>query len=112
MLIEVRASADARVMVYGQVGWNYRPKGKRGPRSPGGKRRLIVGLDGPRKYVPAGRTARFPVKLPGIVLRRLNRLEPDKSIRAKMTIQSTDVANRIRNNRLRVTLRGRDRTPD
>jgi len=112
ILIGVRAGADARVFVYGQVGWNYRPKGRKGPRNSKGKRRLIVGLSGGRKFVPAGKTARFRVKLPGTVLRRLNRLAPDESVRAKMTIQSTDVAGRIRNNPLRVTLKGRDRSPD
>jgi hypothetical protein len=115
ILVSVRVSSPARVMVYGQVGWNYRPRPhRRGGTAKGAaakKRRLIVGLDGGEKDVFAGRRARFAVRLPGLVLRRLNRLGPNQSVRAKLTIRTTDLAGRIKHHRLRVKLRGRDRSP-
>lgn len=108
MLVRVTASQPARVKVYGQVGWNYVPK-KGKPRNRDGKRRLIVGLDGGEKQLQPGVTRAFRVRLPGIVLRRLNRLEPHESVRAKMSVVSTDAAGRQGLLRFRVKLKGRDR---
>lgn len=117
ILLRVRPSAAASVEVYGQVGWNFKPKPK-GERSKHGHRhsrrfaakqgtrRLIIGLDGPTKQVTPGEVTRFTVKLPKPVLLRLSRLTRRDSIRAKLTLRATNAIGAWRNTRLRVKLRG------
>ncbi|HVY77871.1 MAG TPA: hypothetical protein VG898_05130 [Solirubrobacterales bacterium] len=112
ILLEVRTETEADVLVYGQVGWNFKPKPKgragRGDARPSrkGTRRLIVGLDGGTKRVAPGAVTRFTIKLPKPVLLRLGRLTRRESVRAKLTLAATNAVGVARNTRLRVKLRG------
>ena len=106
--VRVTASSEASVLVFGQVGWNFQPKRK--PKSGKGKTaRLIVGLSGGTKTVLPGETAGFTIPLPKTVLRRLSRIAPSESLKAKITVRATDLAGRNTNRRLTVTLRGRSK---
>lgn len=103
ILVRVSASSEASVQVLGQVGWNFQPKRKPGK---GKTARLIVGLRGGTKTVLPGETARFTIPLPKTVLRRLGRLEPSKSLKAKITVLATSLANQTFDRRLTVKLKG------
>jgi hypothetical protein len=113
ILLTVRASGEASVRVYGQVGWGLKVR----PHQQGGtakesatqKTRLIVGLRGGTKEVVGGRATRFRIPLPKPALRRLGRLTPKESLKARITAGSTDLAGRVRNARLTVKLPGRRR---
>jgi hypothetical protein len=52
---------------------------------------------------------KFRIPLPRTVLRRLGRIGPRESLRAKITARSTDLAGRVKNTRLTVRLRGREK---
>ncbi len=110
ILLRVTPSAVASVDVYGQVGWNFKPKRKGKKRgahaSKKGVKRLIVGLDGGTKPVAPGTVTRFTIKLPKPVLLRLSRLTRRQSIRAKLTLRATNPAGIQKNSRVRVKLRG------
>jgi len=107
ILVRVSTSAQASVQVLGQVGWNFQPKRKPKP-GKGKTARLIVALSGGTKTVLPGETARFTVPLPKTVLRRLGRLEPSESLKAKITVLATSLANKTFSRRLVVKLRGQD----
>ena len=108
ILVRVSASAEASVAVFGQVGWNFQPKRK--PKPGKGKTvRLIVALSGGTKTVPPGATTRFTIPLPKTVLRRLGRLEPTESLKAKITVLATHPAGATSSRRLTVKLRGQNR---
>jgi hypothetical protein len=105
ILVRVSASSEASVFVFGQVGWNFQPKRKPKP-GKGKTARLIVGLRGGTKAVLPGETARFTIPLPKTVLRRLGRLEPNRSLKAKITVLATSLANQTFDRRLTVKLKG------
>lgn len=107
ILVRVSASAEASVRVLGQVGWNFQPKRKPKP-GKGKTARLIIALSGGTKTVLPGETARFTIPLPKTVLRRLGRLEPSKSLKAKITVLATSLANQTFGRRLVVKLPGRE----
>lgn len=113
ILLSVRADAEASVDVYGQVGWNFKPRRKaRGEDRRAhaarkrGVKRLIVGLDGGTKRVAPGAATRFTIRLPKQVRLRLSRLTRRESVRAKLTLRATSVVGLTKNTRLRVKLRG------
>jgi hypothetical protein len=108
ILLRVRGSSEASVHVFGQVGWGIRPKPRRDAGRSRGKTRLIVGLSGGTKNVAPGRATRFRIQLPKAVLRRLGRLTPRESLKAKITAQATDLAGRVTNRRLTVKLKGHE----
>lgn len=108
VLVRVGARAEASVVVLGQVGWNFQSKRK--PKAGKSKpRRLIVGLRGGTKTVLPGETANFTIRLPKAVLRRLGRIAPSESLKAKIAVRATDLAGRISGLRLTVRLKGRNR---
>jgi hypothetical protein len=96
ILLFVTVSSVASVHAYGQVGLG---RGRDGSR--------IVGLDGGTGRVGTGRTRRFRLPLPSSVLRRLDRLAPSRSLTARLTAASTDLAGRVKTRDLRVELPGR-----
>jgi len=101
ILIQIRASSEATVQVFGQVSWQVRQKG-------GGNRGLTAGLSaGQPRSVATGTTVTFRVPLTKPVKRRLGRLAPSQSLRAKMTARVTDLAGRVTDHRFKVKLRGR-----
>lgn len=108
ILVRVSASAEASVAVLGQVGWNFQPKRKPKP-GKGKTTRLIIALSGGTKTVLPGATTRFSVPLPKTVLRRLGRLEPSESLKAKITVLATHPAGATASRRLTVKLRGQNR---
>jgi hypothetical protein len=106
IVVQVSVSTTASVEVFGQVGWNYKPKP--GLKTAGDKpTRLIVSLQGPKRTVRPGKASSFRVPLPKAVLRRLSRLGPSESVRAKLTVAGTNLAGRETHSHLRVPLRGR-----
>jgi hypothetical protein len=105
ILVRVSASSQASVQILGQVGWNFQPKRKPKP-GKGKTARLIVALSGGTKTVLPGETARFAIPLPKTVLRRLGRIEPSKSLKAKITVLATSLANQTFSRRLVVKLKG------
>lgn len=106
IVIRVSVSRMASVEVFGQVGWNYKPKP--GLKTAGDKpTRLIVALQGPKRTVGPGKASSFRVPLPKAVLRRLSRLGPSESVRAKLTVAGINLAGRETRSHLRVPLRGR-----
>jgi hypothetical protein len=104
ILLRIASSAETRVRVTGQVGWGFRPK--RDPNK-GKPTRLIVGLRGGRKTVAPGRARVFRVQLPKPVLRRLGRIGPKQSLKAKLAASAEELSGRIEVKRVTVHLRGR-----
>jgi hypothetical protein len=103
IVVEVGVSSEALIDVYGQVGWGFKPSPKL--KATGAKpTRLIVGLDGPKKTVLPGKRVPFRVPLPKSVLRRLGKLTPKESLTAKLTVSCTDLAGRVKHQRLDVKL--------
>jgi hypothetical protein len=97
--IMVATSYEASVLVYGQVGWGIKTK-------QGKHARLIVALDGGRQTVSPGQIASFEVKLPKSVLRRLHRLTPRQSLKARIAASATDASGRRAVDRVVVKLKG------
>jgi hypothetical protein len=116
VLVLVSASSTASVHVFGQTSWRLKPKG--GARSskakpaPGSHKTtgLIDGLTGGTQTVNPGELARFNVKLPKSVKRRLGRISPSESLKASITASTTDLAGRTSTKVLTVRLPGQDRT--
>jgi hypothetical protein len=114
VLVLVSASSESSVHVFGQAGWKL--KAKRGARAsktnPGhGKLTgLIVGLAGGTQTVAPGQLARFNVKLPKSVKRRLGRIAPSESLKASITASTIDLAGRTSTKVLTVRLPGQDRS--
>ncbi len=111
IVVRVGVSSEASVQVFGQVSWQVRQKpGQSAQRSRRpGDRGLTVGLSagGPRP-VSAGETKTFRVPLPKTVLRRLGRITPRQSLRALMTVRTTDLAGKVTDQRKRLKLTGRE----
>ncbi|HXR31674.1 MAG TPA: hypothetical protein VN752_11100 [Solirubrobacterales bacterium] len=103
IVVWVRTSTSgAIVKIFGQVGWNFKPRAQR----PRPKVRMIVSLSGGGKFIDPRVKGRFRVPLPKLVLRRLSRLAPDESLTAKIAARSTDLAGRVETKRIRVRLKG------
>lgn len=105
IVLHLTASSKTKVHVYGQVGWGFRPKQDPNRGKP---TRLIVGLRGGTKTVKPGRETEFRVQLPKPVLRRLGRISPQESLKAKITASTEDLAGRVEVERVTVRLKGRD----
>lgn len=103
ILLRIATSAKTEVRVTGQVGWGFRPK--RDPNK-GKPTRLIVGLRGGRKTVAPDKPRVFRVQLPKPVLRRLNRIELDESLKAKFFASSEELTGRTEVERITVRLKG------
>lgn len=105
--ILVRAEADMEVslQVFGQVGWGFKAKGKRGP-GHSKPTRLIVGLRGATKHAAPGRVVTFGIALPKTVKRRLGRIGPQESLKAEITVSATDSAGALAERRVTVRLNG------
>lgn len=114
VLVLVSAGETSSVHVFGQVSWKVRQKGgaRNSKASPGGGKLigLIVGLTGGTRTVGPGEVARFNVKLPKSVRRRLGRISPSESLKARITASTADVAGRTSTKLLKVRLPGRDRS--
>lgn len=107
ILVRVGVSSKATIDVYGQVGWGFKASLKL--KTAGAKpTRIIAALSGPKRNVTPGKPSFFKVPLPKIVLRRLGRLTPKESLKAKLTINAKDLAGRVTNRRLTVMLKGQD----
>ncbi len=107
ILLRITTSARTDVRVTGQVGWGFKPSPKL--KAAGDKpTRLIVGLRGGRKMVAPGQGRVFRVQLPKAVLRRLGRIGPRQSLKAKLVASTEDLAGRIDVKRVTVRLKGRD----
>lgn len=101
ILVDVTTNNDSSAQVYGQVSWRVR-------QPDGGNRGLTVGLSGgPAKPVAAGTTLTLRVPLTRAVKRRLSRLAPQHSLRAKLTIAATDSFGATAQQSLVVRLHGR-----
>ncbi len=99
--IQIRVSSEATVQVFGQVSRRARQKG-------GGNRGLTAGRGaGQPRSVATGTTVIFRLPLTKPVKRRLGRLEPSQSLRARLTARVTDLAGRVSDHRFKVRLRGR-----
>jgi hypothetical protein len=106
IVVQVGVSSEATIDVYGQVGWGFKPNPKL--KTAGAKpTRLIIGLSGPKKTVLPGKRVPFRVPLRKAVLRRLSRLTPQESLTAKLTVSCTDLAGRVKKQRVDVKLPGR-----
>jgi hypothetical protein len=117
VLVLVSASSTSSVHVFGQTSWRLKPKPRRAvsskvhplvpkPKTTG----LIVGLTGGTQTVDPGELARFNVKLPKSVKRRLGRISPSESLKASITASTTDLAGRTSTKVLTVRLPGQDRS--
>ncbi len=105
ILLRITTSAKTEVRVIGQVGWGFKPK----PDPNGNKStRLIIALRGGRKTVSPGQARVFRVQLPKAVLRRLGRIGPQHSLKAKLVAFTEDLAGRTEAKRVTVHLKGRD----
>jgi len=113
VLVLVSASSESSVHVFGQVGWKVRQKGKAqsSKSNPGAGKLtgLIVGLAGGTQTVKPGEVARFNVMLTKPVMRRLGRIPPSQSLKAKITAATTDLAGRASTKVLTVKLPGQER---
>lgn len=105
ILFRVDVDARATVHVFGQVGWGFKPN----PKAPGHTTRLIIALSGSTETVVPGKTAELGIRLPKAVRRRLGRLTPDESVRAKIAVSATSRQGVETVRRLRVKLKGQER---
>lgn len=105
ILLRIATSTETQVRVTGQVGWGFRPT--REPNK-GKPTRLIVGLRGGRKTVAPGKPRAFRVQLTKPVLRRLSRIPPEQSLKAKLAAGAEELTGRIEIKRVTVHLKGRD----
>ncbi len=103
ILVAVGVSSTARVQVFGQVSWQVRQPN-------GSNRGLTQGISAgaPRTIGPGAPTI-YRVVLEDTVLRRLSRITPHQSLRASMTVATTDLAGRYTSHGFVVKLRGHDR---
>jgi hypothetical protein len=111
ILVAVGVSSQAQVQVFGQVSWRVRQKAGQGTgRARKGDRGLTVGLTAgaPRTVLP-GAIAKFRVRLPKAVLRRLARLTPRQALKVQITIRTTDLAGRENDRLVTLKLHGRER---
>jgi hypothetical protein len=115
ILVLVSASSSSSVHVFGQVSWKLKAKGsarsskaKPGSGAPA-TTGLIVGLTGGTQTVNPGEVAHFNVKLPKSVKRRLSRTPPSKSLKARLTASTIDLAGRVSTRVLTVRLPGQNR---
>lgn len=113
VLVLVSASETASVKVFGQVSWGVRRAGGASSsktRKPGDHKSagLIVGLSGGTRTVKPGEIARFNVKLPKSVKRRLGRISPRESVKGTITARTTDLAGRVTDRVLRIRLKGQE----
>lgn len=107
ILLRIATSAKTEVRVTGQVGWNYKPSPE--IKTAGDKpTRLIIALRGGMKTVAPGQARVFRVQLRKAVLRRLGRIGPERSLKAKLVAGTEDLAGRIEIKRVTVHLKGRD----
>jgi hypothetical protein len=101
ILVQIRVSSEAEVRVFGQVSWQVRQRG-------GESRGLTAGLSAGRtRTVAAGTTTIFRLPLTKPVKRRLERLEPNESLRAQLTARVTDLGGHVAERRFKVRLKGR-----
>ncbi len=101
VLVSIDVSSQAQVQVFGQVSWQVRQRD-------GSSHALLQGVSAgaPRTVAPEVlRTFRVP--LGKAVSRRLGRLTRRQSLRAQMTVRTTDLAGRERDRRFTVVLHGR-----
>ncbi len=103
ILVGVEVSSRALVQVFGQVSWQVR-------QPDGSNRGLTQGVSAgaPRPVTSVGPTI-FRVPLGKAVSRRLARITPRQSLRAQMTVRTTDLAGRENDRGFRVRLHGRKR---
>lgn len=83
----VTADMGAEVTVYGQAMWGFKPK-----RKGLGKRTLIVPLYSGTKAVAAGQPTPFGIRYSKAVRRRLRKLTPKQSVRARITVTAPNPA--------------------
>jgi hypothetical protein len=101
ILVHSEVSSQASVQVFGQVAWQVRAKHDR-------NHRLILALDGgSARVISAGREATFRVPLSKPVMRRLGGIGPTQALRAKLTVEVTDLAGRVTRGQIRLRLPGR-----
>lgn len=102
ILVSVTSSNGSTAQLSGQTGWRVR-------RSDGSKRRLIFALGaGEPQSLAGGATTTLRVPLPKPVLRRLERLTPKQSLRAKLALEVTDAYGASIRSTLTVRLHGRN----
>ena len=112
ILVLVATSYTAPVDVYGQVKWGFKPKPKgtkhrAAHRARRHKAKLIVGLSGgPTQTVFGGAIARFKVRLPRTVQRRLRRTSRKRTLRGKLTVSATNLAGVVTKDRVGVRVKG------
>jgi hypothetical protein len=113
VLVLVSASSESSVHVFGQVSWRLKPKGGARvskTRKPGDRKStgLIVGLSGGTQTVKPGEVARFNVKLPKSVKRRLSRISPSESLKGTITARTIDLAGRVTDRVINIRLKGQE----
>lgn len=102
VLVAVGVSSQARVQVFGQVRWQVRQRD-------GSNSALLQGVSaGSPRTVAAGKPRIFRVPLGRALSRRLGRLTRRQTLRAQMTVLTTDLAGRESDRRFTVRLHGRD----
>lgn len=104
ILFRVTVDTKAKVRAIGQVavGFTRPERGIEGI--------LLFSLDSGVRNVSPGRTARLATKLPKPLLQRLDRMNPDESLKAKISVSSLSVAGREVERKLTVRLPGRKGT--
>jgi hypothetical protein len=106
ILLTVGTGPPARVFVSGKVAWRVKPK-------PGGlHKQLSVGLGAGAQDVGYEGTATFRVPLPKAVKRRLGKLTPRQSLKARLYVEAIDLAGEPASTQLvTVKLPGRAKSP-
>jgi hypothetical protein len=109
IVLSVRTDSEGLVEVAGQTSWKLHPKAGKGAQP--SKRvsgRFVAQLKATEeKTVLPGVVATFRVPLPKSVKRRLGKMRPGQSLRARISATATDLAYRETSATLTVKLRGR-----
>lgn len=113
VLVLVSASETTQVQVFGQVSWKPRHKGgalASKTRKPGDHKStgVTVGLLGDTQIVKPGEVARFNVRLPKTVKRQLHQVPPGKSLKGTITARTVDLAGRVTDRVINISLKGQD----
>ncbi|HWM62473.1 MAG TPA: hypothetical protein VNP96_00605 [Solirubrobacterales bacterium] len=107
ILVEVGVNSETSVEALGEVRWTVRPKARGGAKPSSKGRRVRVGLSAPARTVLPGTTAVLRVPLPRSVRQRLDRLAPQRALRARIDVKGTNLVPYVGTQELKVELPGR-----
>lgn len=103
ILVSVTAGTKAKALAHVEIRWRFKPPGS------DYEALEIATAGGGVKRLRPGRSTRLKIELSRVMLQQLSRMPPERSLKAKITINSLSVAGREVERKLTVRLPGRKR---